>query len=148
MFPLDVTAEVYTAGDPSLIDSSWTNVGVSSGGSKRGMSKTSSSQHQPLIQQQQQHQQHSHQQHGQHHSHSQLLTVPGSTHSRHDGKKEQTQLSPVKKRVKESTPPSGKSLPPHRSLDSRGSTGMSQVRKKSVKKIVGQEKSGINMQSQ
>lgn len=114
MFPVDVAAEVYTAGDASLVDSSWANVAGnnsssnSGSGSKRGVSKSS---------QQQSASQHHH--HSHHHGH--LLTVPSGSHatsnqhrqehrSDHrtaDGKKEQTQLSPVKKRVKESTPPSG-----------------------------------------
>lgn len=116
MFPVDVAAEVYTASDASLVDGSWANVASSNttssngSGSKRGVSK--SSQQQPAAAQ---HHHHSH-----HHSH--LLTVPSGSHlsSQHrqdhrpehrtnDGKKEQTQLSPVKKRVKESTPPSGMS---------------------------------------
>lgn len=114
MFPVDVTADVYSAGDSSLVDGSWPNVAstsTTSSGSKRGVSKTN--QQQTASQQQQQHH------HGHHHNH--LLNVPGANHANSqlrqdhrsdhraaDGKKEQTQLSPVKKRVKESTPPSGK----------------------------------------
>ncbi|KAK3928942.1 Homeodomain-interacting protein kinase 2 [Frankliniella fusca] len=111
VFPVDVAAEVYTAGDSSLVDGSWANVGgsnstsTSGSGSKRGVSKSS--------------QQQTASQHHHNHHHSHLLTVPNGSHataqhrqdhrSEHratDGKKEQTQLSPVKKRVKESTPPS------------------------------------------
>jgi hypothetical protein len=49
--------------------------------------------------------------HHHHHHHttssSSHLTVPGSSGGHRQDKKEATQLSPVKKRVKESTPPSG-----------------------------------------
>ena len=115
VFPVDVATEVY---DPSLVDhhsnhhsstavvnasGSWTN--------KRGVSKTSH-QHNlvcpPQQQQQQQPQlQHvSQPTHHHHHHHHHHLTVPNHR-SQQDAKKEPTQLSPVKKRVKEGTPPSG-----------------------------------------
>jgi len=114
VFPVDVATEVY---DPSLVDhhpnhhsstamvnasGSWTN--------KRGVSKTSH-QHNlvcpPQQQQQQQPQlQHvSQPTHHHHHHHHHHLTVPNHR-SQQDAKKEPTQLSPVKKRVKEGTPPS------------------------------------------
>ncbi|GJQ65433.1 hipk [Trypoxylus dichotomus] len=78
VFPVDVTTEVY---NPTIVDhtgASWTS------------SKRSSKNHHV-------------QQSSSHHSHH--LMVPTHHRSQHD-KKEQTQLSPVKKRVKESTPPS------------------------------------------
>lgn len=114
VFPVDVATEVY---DPSLVDhhsnhhssaavvnasGSWTN--------KRGVSKTSHQhnlvcppQQQPQQQPQLQHiSQPTHHHHHHHHHH---LTVPNHR-SQQDAKKEPTQLSPVKKRVKEGTPPS------------------------------------------
>ncbi|KAK9712192.1 Protein kinase domain [Popillia japonica] len=78
VFPVDVATEVY---NPTIVDhtgATWTS-------SKR----TSKNHH---VQQSSSH-------HGHH------LMVPTHHRSQHD-KKEQTQLSPVKKRVKESTPPS------------------------------------------
>ncbi|KAF5284534.1 hypothetical protein FQA39_LY17007 [Lamprigera yunnana] len=76
VFPVDVATEVY---NPTIVEhgASWTS------------SKRSSKNHhiQPS---------------GSHHGHHHLM-VP--THRSQHDKKEQTQLSPVKKRVKESTPP-------------------------------------------
>ncbi|XP_066998883.2 homeodomain-interacting protein kinase 2 [Anabrus simplex] len=98
VFPVDVATEVY---DPSLVDhhsnhhSSATVVNTSgSWASKRGVSKNShhSSQHTLAPPQPQQVSHH-------HHHHHHHLSVQHS-------KKEPTQLSPVKKRVKEGTPPS------------------------------------------
>ncbi|XP_021942951.1 homeodomain-interacting protein kinase 2 isoform X4 [Zootermopsis nevadensis] len=107
VFPVDVAAEVY---DPSLVDhhsnhhpsaavvnasGSWAN--------KRGVSKNSHHQHGLTgLPEQQQASQATHHHHHHHHHH---LTVP-SHRSQQDAKKEPTQLSPVKKRVKEGTPPS------------------------------------------
>lgn len=79
VFPVDVATEVYNSGIVDHGSSSWN-------GSKRSSKN------------------HHVQQSSSHHSHHHLM-VP-SHHRNHD-KKEQTQLSPVKKRVKESTPPSG-----------------------------------------
>lgn len=78
VFPVDVTTEVY---NPALVEttSSWN-------GSKRSSKN------------------HHMQQSNSHHNHHHLM-VPAHHRSQHD-KKEQTQLSPVKKRVKEGTPPS------------------------------------------
>ncbi|XP_030745549.1 homeodomain-interacting protein kinase 2-like isoform X3 [Sitophilus oryzae] len=78
VFPVDVTTEVF---NPALVEhtGSWST------------SKRSSRPHHA-------------QQPAPHHSHHHLM-VPTHHRSQHD-KKEQTQLSPVKKRVKEGTPPS------------------------------------------
>ncbi|XP_065159459.1 homeodomain-interacting protein kinase 2 isoform X3 [Atheta coriaria] len=75
VFPVDVSADVYNQAIVEHSGSTWTS------------SKRSSKNH--------------HMSSG-HHSHH--LMVPSHHRSQHD-KKEQTQLSPVKKRVKESTPP-------------------------------------------
>ncbi|GLV35353.1 Homeodomain interacting protein kinase [Carabus blaptoides fortunei] len=86
VFPVDVATEVY---NPSMVDhtsGSWTT------SSKRG---SKASHHHASIQQ------------SSHHSHH--LMVPTNHHRSQVDKKEQTQLSPVKKRVKESTPPSDQS---------------------------------------
>lgn len=86
MFPVDVATEVY---NPSMVDhtsGSWTS------SSKRG---SKASHHHASVQQ------------SSHHSHH--LMVPSNHHRSQVDKKEQTQLSPVKKRVKESTPPSDQS---------------------------------------
>nr|XP_023030165.1 homeodomain-interacting protein kinase 2-like isoform X3 [Leptinotarsa decemlineata] len=80
VFPVDVATEVY---NPTIVEhssSSW------------GSSKRSSKNH------------HGQQSNSHHHNHHHLM-VPTHHRSQHD-KKEQTQLSPVKKRVKEGTPPS------------------------------------------
>ncbi|XP_044749425.1 homeodomain-interacting protein kinase 2 isoform X2 [Coccinella septempunctata] len=77
VFPVDVTADVYNSGIVDHGSTSW------------NVSKRSSKNH---------HMQQNSSHHLQHH-----LMVP-SHHRAHD-KKEQTQLSPVKKRVKESSPP-------------------------------------------
>lgn len=108
VFPVDVAAEVY---DPSLVDhhsnhhSSATVVNASgSWTNKRGVSKNLHHQHSltgPPEQQQTSQATHHH-----HHHHHHHLTVP-SHRSQQDAKKEPTQLSPVKKRVKEGTPPTG-----------------------------------------
>nr|CAI5866092.1 unnamed protein product [Callosobruchus analis] len=81
VFPVDVAAEVY---NPAIVEqvSGW------GGSSKRG-----SKSH------------HGQQATAGHHSHHHLM-VPSHLRSIHHDKKEQTQLSPVKKRVKEGTPPS------------------------------------------
>nr|XP_008192082.1 PREDICTED: homeodomain-interacting protein kinase 2 isoform X7 [Tribolium castaneum] len=79
VLPVDVATEVYNS---AIVDHS---------GSTWGTSKRSSKNHHM-------------QQSNSHHSHHHLM-VPTHHRSQHD-KKEQTQLSPVKKRVKESTPPS------------------------------------------
>ncbi|CAH1370964.1 hypothetical protein MTP99_012457 [Tenebrio molitor] len=79
VFPVDVATDVYNS---ALVDHT---------GSTWGTSKRSSKNHHM-------------QQSNSHHSHHHLM-VPTHHRSQHD-KKEQTQLSPVKKRVKESTPPS------------------------------------------
>lgn len=79
VFPVDVATEVY---NPTLVDHS---------GSSWGSSKRSSKNH------------HIAQASSSHHGHH--LMVPTHHRSQRE-KKEQTQLSPVKKRVKESTPPS------------------------------------------
>ncbi|XP_018563810.1 homeodomain-interacting protein kinase 2 isoform X3 [Anoplophora glabripennis] len=79
VFPVDVATEVY---NPAIVEHT---------GSSWGTSKRSSKNH------------HVQQSNG-HHSHHHLM-VPSHHRSQHD-KKEQTQLSPVKKRVKEGTPPS------------------------------------------
>lgn len=76
VLPVDVATEVYNS---AIVDH----------GGSWGSSKRSSKNH---------HMQQNH------HSHHHLM-VPTHHRSQHD-KKEQTQLSPVKKRVKESTPPS------------------------------------------
>lgn len=81
VYPVDVTTEIY---NPTMIEHS------SSGGWSSSSKRGSKSHH---IQQSNSH-------HGHHH-----LMVPTHHRSQHD-KKEQTQLSPVKKRVKESSPPS------------------------------------------
>ncbi|XP_023719375.1 homeodomain-interacting protein kinase 2 isoform X5 [Cryptotermes secundus] len=113
VFPVDVATEVY---DPSLVDhhpnhhpsatvvnasGSWTN--------KRGVSKTmhhhTNSQHNLACPPQPQHQPQLQPAHHHHHHHHHHLTVPNHR-SQQDAKKEPTQLSPVKKRVKEGTPPS------------------------------------------
>ncbi|PSN29452.1 hypothetical protein C0J52_24770 [Blattella germanica] len=116
VFPVDVATEVY---DPSLVDhhsghhSSATVVSTSgSWANKRGLPKNShhhtNTQHNltgPPQQQQQQPQiQQAPQPAHHHHHHHHHLTVP-SHRSQQDAKKEPTQLSPVKKRVKEGTPP-------------------------------------------
>ncbi|XP_076252678.1 homeodomain interacting protein kinase isoform X11 [Rhynchophorus ferrugineus] len=79
LFPVDVATEVY---NPAIVEhsASWST------------SKRSSRAH------------HAQQAATTHHSHHHLM-VPTHHRSQHD-KKEQTQLSPVKKRVKEGTPPS------------------------------------------
>ncbi|CAG9864718.1 unnamed protein product [Phyllotreta striolata] len=79
VFPVDVAAEVY---NPTIVD----HTGASWSTSKRSSKN------------------HHGQQTGSHHNHHHLM-VPTHHRSQHD-KKEQTQLSPVKKRVKEGTPPS------------------------------------------
>ncbi|KAJ8984613.1 hypothetical protein NQ317_006075 [Molorchus minor] len=76
VFPVDVAAEVY---NPAIVEHANTSWG-----------KRSSKTH--------------HAQQSLHHNHHHLM-VPTHHRSQHD-KKEQTQLSPVKKRVKEGTPPS------------------------------------------
>ncbi|KAL1510089.1 hypothetical protein ABEB36_004744 [Hypothenemus hampei] len=104
VFPVDVTTEVY---NPAIMDhggASWSTP----------PSKRSSRTH------------HAQQQTGgaaaplQHHHHHHLMVPPPHHRSQHD-KKEQTQLSPVKKRVKEGTPPSEQ---PHLSY-SNGNNGSS-----------------------
>nr|CAD7581475.1 unnamed protein product [Timema californicum] len=90
VFPVDVGAEVYDSS--GLVDphQAWAS-------SKRGVPSKSSS-HQlvpPPVPQPTTHH---------HHHHHHHLAVPSD---RGQDKKEPTQLSPVKKRVKESTPPSG-----------------------------------------
>lgn len=82
VFPVDVAAEVY---NPSIVDHSGATWGSSSKRNSKG------SHHHSSVQQ------------SSHHHHH--LMVPSHHRSQVD-KKEQTQLSPVKKRVKESTPPS------------------------------------------
>lgn len=77
VFPVDVATEVY---NPAIVEHTGSSWG-----------KRSSKNH------------HVQQSNG-HHSHHHLM-VPSHHRSQHD-KKEQTQLSPVKKRVKEGTPPS------------------------------------------
>lgn len=79
VFPVDVTTEVY---NPAIVEHT-----TNSWGSSKRSSKT-----------------HHIQQSNSHHNHHHLM-VPTHHRSQHD-KKEQTQLSPVKKRVKEGTPPS------------------------------------------
>ncbi|XP_050297644.1 homeodomain-interacting protein kinase 2 isoform X4 [Anthonomus grandis grandis] len=98
VFPVDVATEVY---NPAIVEhsGSW------------GTSKRSSRNH------------HS-QQTAPHHSHHHLM-VPTLHRSQHD-KKEQTQLSPVKKRVKEGTPPSEQLYTSSRRNPSSGNTGWPQ----------------------
>lgn len=86
VFPVDVPPEVYS--DTGLMEhpQHWN--------SKRSSQKVSHHHHH--------HQHHHFQQIAAPHQNYNHLTVPG----RHDSKKEATQLSPVKKRVKEGTPPS------------------------------------------
>ncbi|XP_048517464.1 homeodomain-interacting protein kinase 2 isoform X2 [Dendroctonus ponderosae] len=93
VFNVDVTAEVY---NPTIMEhaGSW-------GGSKRSSRAHYSQQAVPP--------------HNHHH-----LMVPPHHRSQHD-KKEQTQLSPVKKRVKEGTPPSEPCSSSRRSNASNGS---------------------------
>lgn len=79
VFPVDVATEVYNSALVDHTNGSWSS-------SKRNSKN------------------HHIQQSNSHHSHHHLM-VPTHHRSQHD-KKEQTQLSPVKKRVKESTPPS------------------------------------------
>ncbi|KAJ8963916.1 hypothetical protein NQ314_005244 [Rhamnusium bicolor] len=79
VFPVDVATEVYNPAIVEHASSSW------------GTSKRSSKNHHIP-------------QSNSHHNHHHLM-VPSHHRSQHD-KKEQTQLSPVKKRVKEGTPPS------------------------------------------
>ncbi|XP_045479156.1 homeodomain-interacting protein kinase 2 isoform X3 [Harmonia axyridis] len=90
VFPVDVAAEVYNSGMVDHGSTSWNT------------SKRSSKNH---------HMQQNSSHHLQHH-----LMIP-SHHRSHD-KKEQTQLSPVKKRVKESSPP-GEQMNPYASTSSR-----------------------------
>ncbi|KAL3267050.1 hypothetical protein HHI36_011192 [Cryptolaemus montrouzieri] len=90
VFPVDVAAEVYNSSIVDHSSASWNT------------SKRSSKNH---------HVQQSGSHHHQHH-----LMVP-SHHRTHD-KKEQTQLSPVKKRVKESTPP-GEQINPYAATSNR-----------------------------
>ncbi|KAK9870978.1 hypothetical protein WA026_009938 [Henosepilachna vigintioctopunctata] len=92
VFPVDVAAEVYNSGIVDHSNGSWNS------------SKRSSKAHH--VQQNAPH-------HHQHH-----LMVP-SHHRTHD-KKEQTQLSPVKKRVKESSPP-GEQMNPYGATTSSNS---------------------------
>ncbi|XP_018328725.1 homeodomain-interacting protein kinase 2 isoform X2 [Agrilus planipennis] len=80
VFPVDVTAEVY---NPALVEHTATNWSTSKRGIKNHHMQPASS----------------------HHTSHHHLMVPAH-HKSHHEKKEQTQLSPVKKRVKESTPPS------------------------------------------
>lgn len=82
VFPVDVTTEVQY--NPAIVEHTNSSWGSSS--------KRSSKNH---------HVQQSNSHHGHHH-----LMVPTTHHRSQHDKKEQTQLSPVKKRVKESTPPS------------------------------------------
>ncbi|KAK6625837.1 hypothetical protein RUM43_006136 [Polyplax serrata] len=86
VFPVDVGPEVYA--EPSIVEHHSHN----NWNSKRPNHKSNSHHHH--------HHHHHYQQPQQNHSYHHL-TVP----SRHDAKKEATQLSPVKKRVKEGTPP-------------------------------------------
>ncbi|ENN71369.1 hypothetical protein YQE_11942, partial [Dendroctonus ponderosae] len=93
VFNVDVTAEVY---NPTIMEHAGTW-----GGSKRSSRAHYSQQAVPP--------------HNHHH-----LMVPSHHRSQHD-KKEQTQLSPVKKRVKEGTPPSEPCSSSRRSNASNGS---------------------------
>ncbi|XP_017767875.1 PREDICTED: homeodomain-interacting protein kinase 2 isoform X2 [Nicrophorus vespilloides] len=83
VFPVDVATEVYNQPIVEHPNGSWSST------------KRSSKNHLPQST---------------HHGHH--LMVPTHHRSQHD-KKEQTQLSPVKKRVKESTPPSDQSYAQH-----------------------------------
>lgn len=99
VFPVDVATEVY---NPSMVDhtgATWTSSKRSSKGSH----------HHQAIQQ------------SGHHTHH--LMVPSNHHRSQADKKEQTQLSPVKKRVKESTPPSDNYHPSRRHASPSGHSG-------------------------